>query len=67
MGENAKFWIQVAGALFFVGIALSEALGLKSRTFGFDMGWIIFALAAATMAFEAWRTRRKMKTETNDN
>jgi hypothetical protein len=24
------------------------------------MGWIIFALAGATMVFEAWRTRRKM-------
>ncbi|MFQ5626116.1 MAG: DUF202 domain-containing protein [Methyloligellaceae bacterium] len=54
-------WIQIGGALFFAAIAIAEASGFKSPTFGLPMGWIIFALAAATMAFETWRTCRKMK------
>lgn len=67
MSGTTKFWIQIAGAAFFVGIALAEALGLKDPTFTIPMGWIVFALAAATMGFEAWRTRRKMRSESNEN
>ncbi len=63
MSLNAKMWIQIVGALFFVAIAVSEAAGLKSPTFGIQMGWIIFALAAATMGFKAWQTWRKARTE----
>ena len=58
-------WLQIGAVVFFACIAIAEAANLKSPTFGLAMGWIIFALAAATMAFEAWRTWRKMKIETN--
>ncbi len=66
MSLNAKMWIQAIGALFFVAIAGAEITGLKSPTFSIPMGWIIFALAAATMGFEAWRTWRKTKIEIED-
>ncbi len=59
-------WIQIVGSLFFVAIAVAEASGLKDPTFGISMGWIIFALAAATMGFEAWRTWRKTQTEAEE-
>ena len=57
-------WLQIGGVVFFACVAIAEVANLKSPTFGFQTGWIIFALAAATMAFEAWRTWRKMNTET---
>jgi uncharacterized membrane protein AbrB (regulator of aidB expression) len=57
-------WVQIVGALFFVVITIGEASGLLRPSFGMPMGWIIYALAAAAMVFEAWRTRRKMNEET---
>ncbi len=59
-------WIQIVGSLFFVVIAAAEAAGLKDPTFGIPMGWIIFALAAATMGFEAWRTWRKTQAQVEE-
>jgi biotin transporter BioY len=66
LSAETRFWIQLAAAAFFVVITVAEMTGLKAPTFGFQMGWIILALAAATMGFEAWRTRRKMNKETTD-
>ena len=64
---KTKMWIQLAAALFFAGITIAEATGLKAQTFGLPMGWIIFVLAGLVMLFETWRTWRKMKTETNES
>ena len=61
---NTKMWVQIVGSMFFVAIALAEATGLKSPTFRIELGWVVFALAAAAMGFEAWRTWRKAQTET---
>jgi NADH:ubiquinone oxidoreductase subunit 6 (subunit J) len=58
-------WIQIVAALFLAGAAIAEASGLKSPTFDFSTGWLIFVLAGAVMAFEAWRTWRRTKSETN--
>jgi len=63
---RGKMWIQLVGASFFVIIAVGEASGLLSPSFGMQMGWIIYALAAATMIFEAWRSWRKMKQEMSE-
>ena len=60
-------WLQIGGVIFFACVAIAEAANLKSPTFGLQMGWIVFALASATMAFEAWRTWRKMNTKTNES
>jgi len=57
-------WLQIGAVVFFACVAIAEAASLKSPTFGLQMGWIIFALAAATMAFEAWRSWRKINTGT---
>ncbi len=57
-------WIQLVGASFFVVITIGEATGLMRPSFSIQMGWIIYALAAATMLFQAWRSWRKMKQET---
>lgn len=56
-------WVQIVGSAFFVAIALAEATGLKSPTFRIEWGWIIFALAAGAMGFEAWRTWRKAQAD----
>ncbi len=61
---RTRMWVQIVGALFFVVITIGEASGLLRPSFGMPMGWIIYALAAAAMVFEAWRTRRKMNEET---
>jgi hypothetical protein len=66
MGPRGKMWIQLVGAMFFVLITIGEATGLLRPSFGIQMGWIIYALAAATMLFEAWRSWRKMKAETSE-
>ena len=60
-------WVQIGAVVFFACIAIAEVTNLKSPTFSIQMGWIIFALAAAAMVFEAWRTWRKMKIETTEN
>ena len=62
---NGKMWIQLVGAMFFIVITVGEATGLLRPSFGIQMGWIIYAFAAATMLFEAWRSWRKMKAETD--
>jgi len=58
---RTRMWVQIAGAMFFVVIAIGEASGLLKPSFGMPVGWIIYALAAAYMAFEAWRIWRKKK------
>jgi uncharacterized membrane protein AbrB (regulator of aidB expression) len=62
---RTKMWTQIVGASFFVIITIGEATGLLSPSFGIPMGWIIYAFAAAVMVFEAWRSWRKMKAETD--
>ncbi len=64
MSMRGKMWIQIVGAMFFVVITVGEGSGLLRPSFGMPMGWLIYALAAAVMLFEAWRTWRKMKAET---
>lgn len=62
---KVKMWTQIVAVMFFVFITTGEATGLLRPSFGIPMGWIIYAFAAAVMIFEAWRTWRKMKTETD--
>ena len=62
---RTRMWTQIVGAMFFVVITIGEASGLLRPSFGIPMGWLIYALAAAVMVFLAWRTWRKMETETN--
>ena len=67
LGPRGKMWIQLVGAMFFIVITIGEATGVLRPSFGFQMGWIIYAFAGATMLFEAWRSWRKVKAETNEN
>jgi hypothetical protein len=60
---KVKMWTQLVGAFFFVVITTGEATGLLRQSFGIQMGWIIYAFAAAVMIFEAWRTWKKIQTE----
>jgi len=66
VAAETKFWIQIAGAAFFGLLVIAEIGGLKAPTFGFEPGWVIFLLAGLVMLFEAWRTRRKAKSEQKD-
>jgi hypothetical protein len=58
-------WTQIVAVVFFAIITIGEATGLMRPSFGIPVGWIIYAFAAAVMIFEAWRTWRKIKTDTD--
>ncbi len=61
---RTRMRVQIIGAVFFAIITIGEASGLLRPSFAIPVGWIIYALAGAVMAFLAWQTWRKMNTET---
>ena len=61
MSPRTRMWIQLGGAAFFVLLALAEATGLKSPTFGANWGVYVFTACCAAMLFEAWRSWRKTR------
>lgn len=67
MSLKTKMWLQLLGAIFFAGLAILEAVGLKASSFGPQMGPYILMFGCAVMLFEAWRTWRKMKADTSES
>jgi hypothetical protein len=63
MNLTTRFWIQIAGAVFFAVLLIAELAGLKEPVFAPPFGPVILVLAGAVMLFEAWRTRRKINQE----
>jgi len=60
-----KFRIQVAGATLLAGLALAQGTRLMQPAYESPIWIAILAAAAAYMAFEAWRTKRKTDETTN--
>lgn len=62
MSNDVKMWVQVAGAVLMAGLAVAQATRLIEPTYDTPI-WIgVLGCAALYMIFEAWRTKRKMKT-----
>lgn len=62
MDLRGRMWIQIGGAVLLMALAIAEMTGLKGPTFDASWGsWVLMG-GAAVMLFEAWRTRRMMKT-----